>query len=204
MRDPYKVLGVDRNATEEQIKNAYRELARKYHPDNFSGKPLLDVAEEKMQEINSAYDAVMEERRTQGQARSDYQGSSEQFSEVRRLLDSGDVQGADAALENMPASMRGHEWNFLKGQVFYKRGWMEQAENYFEKASRAQPDNPEYSGALNQLKWQRGGNYGSPGSYGGPYRNTGMGGCSACDLCSGLCCADTCCECAGGDLCTCC
>ena len=57
MRDPYSVLGVDQNASDEEIKKAYRELARKYHPDNYQNNPLADLAEEKMKEINEAYGA---------------------------------------------------------------------------------------------------------------------------------------------------
>lgn len=58
MNDPYSVLGVDSNASDEEIKRAYRELARKYHPDNYQNNPLADLAEEKMKEINEAYDAI--------------------------------------------------------------------------------------------------------------------------------------------------
>ena len=54
MTDPYKVLGVSPTATDEQVKSAYRELAKKYHPDNYVNNPLSDLAEEKMQEINQA------------------------------------------------------------------------------------------------------------------------------------------------------
>ena len=63
MKDPYVVLGVDKNASEEEIKNAYRELARKYHPDNYANNPLSDLAEDKMKEINEAYDAIVNERK---------------------------------------------------------------------------------------------------------------------------------------------
>ena len=50
MTDPYQILGVSRNATDEQIKQAYKELARKYHPDNYANNPLSDLAEDKMKE----------------------------------------------------------------------------------------------------------------------------------------------------------
>ena len=59
MKDPYSILGVSKNATDDEIKNAYRELARKYHPDNYTDNPLSDLAGEKMKEINEAYDAIM-------------------------------------------------------------------------------------------------------------------------------------------------
>ena len=56
MTDPYKVLGVSPSATDEEIKDAYRQLAKKYHPDQYSDSPLKDLADEKMKEINEAYD----------------------------------------------------------------------------------------------------------------------------------------------------
>lgn len=62
MRDPYEVLGVDPSASDDEVKKAYRELARKYHPDNYQNNPLADLAEEKMKEVNEAYDAVTKMR----------------------------------------------------------------------------------------------------------------------------------------------
>ena len=63
MSDPYKVLGVSPNATDEEVKTAYRELAKKYHPDNYADSPLADLAGEKMKEINEAYDEITNQRR---------------------------------------------------------------------------------------------------------------------------------------------
>ena len=60
--DPYKVLGVTPQTSDDDIKRAYRELARKYHPDNYVNNPLADLAEARMKEINEAYDMIMNER----------------------------------------------------------------------------------------------------------------------------------------------
>lgn len=65
MNDPYTVLGVNASASDEEIKRAYRELVKKYHPDNYNNNPLADLAEAKMKEINEAYDAIVK-MRTQG------------------------------------------------------------------------------------------------------------------------------------------
>ena len=62
MNDPYSVLGVNPDASDDEIKRVYRELARKYHPDNYQDNPLADLAEEKMKEINEAYDSITKMR----------------------------------------------------------------------------------------------------------------------------------------------
>ena len=64
MKDAYEILGVNRNASDEEIKSAYRELLRKYHPDNFAGtsNPLAPLAEEKFKEVQQAYNEIMTER----------------------------------------------------------------------------------------------------------------------------------------------
>ena len=191
MTDPYKVLGVSPNATDEQIKDAYRALARKYHPDNFVDNPLSDLAGEKMQEINEAYDEIMRLRRSAGQdgGQASYaQGNSHSshFSDIRRLINSGRINEAEELIEGIPMAQRGAEWYFLKGSICYIRGRLDQALGHFSRASEMDPSNQEYKAALNQLLWQRQNGY-STNSAGSP-QNVMCGNC--CDICAAFYCAN--------------
>ena len=68
MNDPYQILGIPENATDDEVKRAYRDLARKYHPDNYHDNPLADLAQEKMKEINAAYEEITKRRSGGGRA----------------------------------------------------------------------------------------------------------------------------------------
>ncbi len=200
MNDPYKVLGVARDATDEEIKKAYRELARKYHPDNYAGNPLSDLVEEKMKEINEAYDQIQRERASgsSGASGSGYSsGSYSDFAKVRELINNNSYADAELILDAVSESGRNAEWNFLKGCVLIKRGWFYDAQKYLETACYLDPTNSEYRTVLSRVKQTANG-------YGGAYRTSQSGGSSACDICSGLICADCLCECCGGDLISCC
>ena len=78
MKNPYTVLGVPENASEEEIKKAYRTLSRKYHPDANVNNPNKAEAEEKFKEIQQAYQQIMQEREHgtsyQGSGSGGYQG----------------------------------------------------------------------------------------------------------------------------------
>ncbi|MEG1426378.1 MAG: DnaJ domain-containing protein [Oscillospiraceae bacterium] len=210
MTDPYKVLGVSPNAKDDEIKDAYRKLAKKYHPDQYSGSPLADLADEKMKEINEAYDEVVAQRKnktTGGYAGSagGYYGynnaASSGFADVRNFINSGRIADAEQILNGVPTEKRNAEWHFLKGSVLFRRGWLEEAKEHFSQACQMDPGNMEYRAAMNQSMNQR------SGAYGGfnPNANNGnVGGCNSCDMCSSLMCADCCCECMGGDLIRCC
>jgi curved DNA-binding protein CbpA len=201
MEDPYKILGVSPTATDEEIKTAYRELAKKYHPDRYAGSPLRDLASEKMAQINDAYDRVQAQRRAggpysqtysgpgQGQQGQYYRQSNSRFSDIRRLLTLGRIYEADELLSGVPTASRDAEWSFLKGNVLYSRGFLEDALTHFEEAARREPQNPEYRAALEQVRNHR--YYTSQsGGFGYPYG----AGCGVCDLCSAMICADCTCS----------
>lgn len=79
MRDPYQVLGVSRNASEEEIKKSYKALSRKYHPDANINNPNKDQAEETFKEIQAAYQQIMKERTEGYHGNSGYGGSQGPF-----------------------------------------------------------------------------------------------------------------------------
>ena len=217
MADPYKVLGVSPGATDEEIKEAYRTLAKKYHPDQYGDSPLKELADEKMKEINEAYDTIVNERKA-GKSGGGYGSRAAQqgqsyaggynyvntdgggFNDVRKLIMAGRIADAEQILNGVPAQSRNAEWYFLKGSVLYRRGWLEEAREHFTRACQMDPGNAEYTAALNQATNQRSGVY---GGYSPNMRQNG-GSCNSCDICSNLILADCCCECMGGDLIRCC
>ena len=161
MKDPYEVLGVPHGASEDEIKKAYRELARKYHPDNYANNPLADLAQEKMKEINEAYATLMKGGRQQADAgstggqRSSAGSTSSPLYEIRRRIQLGDLDGAEAGLNAVSA--RTAEWYYLRGVIAQRRGWMDEASKYFRQAASMDPGNAEYRQAVAQMESQANG-----------------------------------------------
>jgi len=199
MNDPYKVLGVSRDATDDEIKKSYRDLARKYHPDNYANNPLADLVEEKMKEINEAYDTIQKERAA-GRSSDSYStgsGTTSDYSNVRELINAKRYSEAELILDAVGQSNRGAEWNFLKGRVLIQRGWYYDAQKYLETACYLDPNNLEYKEALSRIRE-------TTANYSQGYRTMQTPGRSPCEICSWLVCADCICECCGGDLISCC
>ncbi len=196
MRDPYEVLGVSKNDSDETIKNAYRELAKKYHPDKYIDNPLSDLAGEKMKEINEAYDAIMDERRSGKKSSTSSSGGysayqNPQFSQIRMHIQNNNLEVAQKMLDEVSINERDAEWYYLNGSVQYKRGWYDNAYTNFATAYKMNPSNPEYRAALNNINSQRSGY--------NPYRQGGnMQGCTMCDICQGLICLNCLCDACGG------
>ncbi|MBR1781429.1 MAG: DnaJ domain-containing protein [Oscillospiraceae bacterium] len=205
MNDPYSVLGISPSATDEEVKQAYRKLARKYHPDNYQDNPLADLAEEKMKEINEAYEAITRMRAggsaTQASSsgyqsrstggNSSYNGYRQQrgttnplYAQVRSAINAGDIRRAEDLLVQAPATDA--EFYFLQGSIAYRKGWLDEANANFQRAVSMEPGNVEYRQAYNMM--QQGGR---------AYRSEGYGtGMDTMDCCTALMCMN--CLCGGG------
>lgn len=145
-KNPYEVLGVKQGAGQDEIKKAYRQLVKQYHPDNYRNHPLESLAQEKMQEINYAYDQLTNS-------------------------DSTFRQGQEGA------------------------GWQQgnQQGPFQSPYNNGSPYGNQNSNPYGQPRWQQ---------QQSPYRQSDMD--SLCSSLGCLCCADSCCECMGGDICLCC
>ena len=208
MTNPYKVLGVNEGATNEEIRAAYLSLVKKYHPDKYTDPDMKQLANEKLKEINEAYDQLT--KNPGKTASSGYSGAAygagghggsysgpeaDRVVRARSLINAGNLDGAKTILDSIQT--RNAEWYYLYGIIYLRQGWYDKAREFLGRAYRTEPGNAEYAQAYNTLRYT-----GNP--YSRPRQSTSYGNCSACDICSGLMCADCCCECMGGDLIRCC
>ena len=194
--DPYKVLGVDRNASDEEVKKAYRVLVKKYHPDKYANTDVAELASEKLKEINAAYDEIQKIRSGGGTADSyagsgagsyqyntNYSGST-RYAQVRSYIQSGNVAAAESLLNAM--AEHDAEWFYLMGVIMLRKGWYDGARQHFERACQMDPSNLEYQRAMRSM-----------GSMGGGFRNfygtQQNANCDACDVCTTLACLDCLC-----------
>lgn len=203
--NPYEVLGVSPNASNDEVKKAYRELTRKYHPDSYVNNPLADLAEEKFKEVQEAYDQIMKQRESGG-GYSYQSGGGSQYGTSGGSQETVELQAA----RNYINARRFHEaLNVLAGIPDRSAMWYYYssianmgignnlvAVDHAKQAAALEPNNMEYVNYANQMQF-RGGQYQTTG-YGYGRQSFGTG-----NLCCDLWCLDTMCECMGGDLCSC-
>lgn len=196
--NPYEILGINKNASKEEIQQAYRKMAKKYHPDQYGDNPLRDLAEQKMREINEAYDYLMKNSNSTNYNSSNYNSNSygsNDYASIRMDINRGDMSSAEQKLNSI--NVRNGEWYYLMGLVNYSKGWYDVAYNYFNNAYNLDPSNFEYREALNKMSRNN-------NSYRKPYYSEKRNDSDMCSICATLWCMDSCCECMGGDCISCC
>ncbi|MEA4923216.1 MAG: DnaJ domain-containing protein [Eubacteriaceae bacterium] len=167
MGNPYEILEINEGASEEEIKAAYKKMVKKYHPDRYQNNPLADLAEEKLREVNEAYDYLMKNGAgSSGGYGGGYSGNSSaaapEFAKIRRDLDANNLAAAEDGLRRV--NIKNAEWIFLNGMLSYKKGRYDEAVSDIQQACNMEPNNTEYRRALNTLM-----------SAGGGYRQQAMG-----------------------------
>ena len=168
MTDPYQVLGVSRDASNDEIKKAYRRLSRKYHPDANINNPNKEAAEAKFKEVQAAYNQIINEREhgTSGQSSAGYGGygydpfggyqQRQQYNTQYETRDSTDIQAAlhyiqvgafpEAlnVLSSIPMADRDHRWYYCSAAANYGQGNRVAAMEHIRKAMDLCPGNEEY------------------------------------------------------------
>ncbi len=217
MNDPYSVLGVSRSATDKEIKKAYRQLSRKYHPDSYPDESQKKWAEEKFRQVQEAYNQIVDERSGKGtQNYGSYgsyggAGSQQNYSEedqhlmaAMNYIRARRYNEAINVLNNM--ENRSARWYYFSSYANMGLGNNVVAMDYAKKAVEMDPGNQEYQQYYRQLQSGAGaspfgspfgggygggyGGYGGYGSYGGSYDECGTG-----NICCDLWCANLLCGC---------
>ncbi len=219
MNDPYRVLGVERSASEEEIKKAYRKLSRKYHPDANMNNPNKEAAEAKFKEVQQAYEQVMKEK-TEGYSSGGAYGSNGNYGDFGGFWGfGGNYNGQSNRQNDEPSYLRAAanyinngyytealnalngaeeknaKWYYLSGMAHLGQGNNITALEHAKMAYQMEPNNMQYQMLVNRL--QTGGTW--YGQRQQPYgRPVSMGD----DCCTKLCIAQLFCNlCCGGGFC---
>ncbi len=211
--NPYKVLGVSENASQEEIRKAYLALVKKYHPDRYADGPMKDMANEKLKEINQAYEMLTKKKDSSGyggsssyggynshghstysqggywQSQGSYAGDyAQEFSRVRSYFSQNNLNAARSVLDGIP--LHNAEWHYLYGILYFRWGWYDQARQHLSMACSMEPGNMEYQNAYATVM-----NTGR-GFANGPL-NMGGQDCDMCDWCTTMLCLNCLCNCGG-------
>jgi curved DNA-binding protein CbpA len=199
MRNPYEILGLKEGASKDEIKKSYRELAKKYHPDQYGNNPLRDLAEDKMREINEAYDYLMKNSSDSTYNSNNYSNNNSNdyntYNSIEVDINNGNLNSAEEKLNRI--GTRDAEWNYLMGLLNMRKGWYNEAYDNLGRACSLNPSNMKYRNAFSKLNNMN-------NSYREPYFNNRRNDSGMCDLCATLYCLDCCCQLSGGDFINCC
>lgn len=176
--DPYKVLEVSYDASEQEIKQAYRRLSKKYHPDANVNNPNKDLYTEKFKQVQNAYEQIMNHKKgnTNGynqsySQQSYYQNtSSAELNDVYMAIQRQDWQMALSLLER--CYTRTDQWFYFSSIIHFNLGNTVTAMEHIRQAISMNPMNFEYQILYQQMQ-QRTGHYRTEQRrYGGPAYNT--------------------------------
>ena len=181
--NPYEVLGIAEGASPEQINQAYKQKMAYYA--SLEGDYSAEI-----EQLNSAYDALMYQGGTTFNSTA---APNNKFGDVRAKIREKRMEDAETILDGVPMADRDGEWYFLKGKILHSRGWLEEAADCYAKAVSYEPNNSEYTDALNAVKSKREGNFRNDWRQSESNSGSGCTG-SACKICTALACCDCLCS----------
>ncbi len=192
IQDPYQVLGVSPTASDDEVKAAYRRLAKKYHPDLNPGD---EAAAQKMNEINAAYEQIKNPQKykaasggtQQGYGAHEYSGAHANsggaaYAAAESYINAGLFAQARGALDAMAQASRGGYWFFLSAIVHQNLGNRISALDHIQRAITLEPDNLQYRLVYQQMR-------AGADTYRTQAHAYGMGSGSARRMCFGMCAA---------------
>ncbi len=166
MSDPYSVLGLSSTASDEEVKKAYKTLAKKYHPDVCGNDP---EAAKKMQEINAAYDAIINHKdyRSAGDGANAYSnfysynrnyssdGESTEMRACANYINAGRFKEALHVLSTVKMSDRNGRWYYYSSIAKYYCGDTTGATSDIAEALKLEPNNFQYKTFLDKIRYGR-------------------------------------------------
>lgn len=210
--NPFVILGVDKNATQSEILEAYKQKRAYYQAHVFDEGESGAQAASMLNQLDDAYQQAMEMAVESATVTGEGESAYEQ---VKQAIRSKDIETAQKLLDDM--SYRGAEWHYYQSVVFYEKNWLNDTKKQLEIALQMEPKNEKYQRALDNLKKKIDGSRpydkeGAQGVYNADSTQTdrtytqrdGAVADGICSACQALWCADCCCECMGGDLIRCC
>lgn len=210
--NPFVILGVDKNATQSEILEAYKQKRAYYQAHVFDEGESGAQAASMLNQLDDAYQQAMEMAVESATVTGEGESAYEQ---VKQAIRSKDIETAQKLLDDM--SYRGAEWHYYQSVVFYEKNWLNDTKKQLEIALQMDPQNEKYKRALDNLKKKIDGSRpydkdGAQGVYNADSTQTdrtytqrdGAVADGICSACQALWCADCCCECMGGDLIRCC
>ena len=160
MTDPYQVLGISRGASDEEIKKAYRNLSRKYHPDANVNNPNKEQAEERFKQVQAAYDQIMKEKQQGSEygygdgsyygdfggfyGRTSYQEENSKLQAAANYIRNGYYQEAIRVLSDIPNNERNGRWYYYSAIANRGIGNTATALEHIRYAVQLEPSNIQY------------------------------------------------------------
>ena len=200
-KDPFLILGVASDASQEEIDSAYNTLRDKYRLDMHHEGERGREAARNLTELEDAY-----RRACDIVARGAVSGDV--YSQVEQYLRENRFDEAQTLLDNI--SERNAEWHYLQSALFYKKGWISESRSQLRMACNMDPTNDKYRRALEKLEgrdsarttptgssyesYRGGSDHGYHRSY-SDYESSRRSDDAACAFCQGLMCANLCCDC---------